>query len=164
MKLDAEGVSYQYSQLYNVPYITIQGGGVAISIPPVVGDCCLIFFADRCMDSWKKNQGNPAPLPNRRKHDISDGFAIVGLNPTPTMLAPAVPGEAGLIVSTAKVATVKIATMGGKITLQNTLPTPQNFNTIMQTLLTALASDPALDAGTVAAIGAAQVALAALFY
>src|ERR1019366_2659809 len=85
--------SFSYAPLFNVPFVTIQGGGVALSLPPAIGDNCLVIFSDRSLDSWKVNQGNPAPLPSFRTHDISDGFAIVGLNPTPTLLAPVVPGS-----------------------------------------------------------------------
>lgn len=164
MLMDAAKVSYQYPTLYNVPVLTLQGGGVAVSLPPAVGDSCLVVFSDRCMDSWKVNQGNPAPLPSLRKHDISDGFALFGLNPAPSKLPAPVPGEAGLIASAAGVATAKVATMGGKVTVRNL---SGSLGPILVALLTTMSTDAGLIAvapATATAAGTAALALTALLY
>jgi hypothetical protein len=63
--------------LLDVPVIVIGGGGFAITTPIVEGDECLVFFGDTCIDSWWKLGGTQEPMDVRR-HDLSDGFALVG--------------------------------------------------------------------------------------
>lgn len=41
------------------------------------GDECLVIFSDQCIDAWFKSGGVSTPLSSRR-HDLSDGFALVG--------------------------------------------------------------------------------------
>lgn len=165
MQMNAAGVSTPYQILPNVPFITIQGGNVAVSLPPAIGDNCLVLFSDRCLSSWKLNQGNAAPLPNLRKHDISDGIAIVGLNPIPSKFPIPVLGEAGLIASTIPgIATAKVTILGNKITIGNLTGT---LGTILATLFTAMSTDAGLIAvapTTATAAGVAAAAITALLH
>lgn len=50
-------------------------GNFTFDITP--GDECLVVFADSCIDGWFQNGVVSKPLTARR-HDWSDGFALVG--------------------------------------------------------------------------------------
>ncbi|MBD2797249.1 translation initiation factor IF-2 [Xenorhabdus sp. 18] len=63
--------------LVDVPVIFPRGGGVTLTFPIQPGDECLVIFADRCIDYWWQNGGIQEPVDPRR-HNLSDGFAIVG--------------------------------------------------------------------------------------
>jgi hypothetical protein len=69
-----------YPVLVDCPVLTLQGGGGAIQFPIAQGDACLLLFADRNLDAWFTSGFESAPQSNRC-HDLSDGIAIVGLNP-----------------------------------------------------------------------------------
>ena len=49
------------------------------------GDECLVIFADACIDGWYQNGTVASPL-LARKHDLSDGFAIVGFRSLPNVI------------------------------------------------------------------------------
>jgi hypothetical protein len=64
--------------LVDVPIVVV-GSGDYMCVPSIKkGDECLIIFGDNCMDAWWQSGGiqNQAEI---RRHDLSDGFAIVGL-------------------------------------------------------------------------------------
>jgi hypothetical protein len=65
------------SQLVDVPVCFPHGGGYLITFPIKAGDECLVVFSSRCIDGWWQS-GQIAPQTDRRMHDLSDGFAIVG--------------------------------------------------------------------------------------
>lgn len=69
-----------YPLLVDCPYMVLQGGGAYIDMPIKKGDYCIILFNDRNIDDWW-DTGNVAVPRDRRKHSISDGIAIVGINP-----------------------------------------------------------------------------------
>lgn len=84
-RLAADGTSTAYPILVDVPYMVLQGGGAYIDMPIAAGDYCLILFNDRNIDSWWST-ANVADPPSKRKHSLSDGFAIVGFNPKTAVL------------------------------------------------------------------------------
>ena len=80
-------------QLADVPIVIPRAGGFAVTLPVAAGDECLVVFADMCINAWW-SQGAPTdlnkPMPNqeeRRRHDLSDGFAILGPWSQPRKLA-----------------------------------------------------------------------------
>ena len=75
----------KYPLLVDVPFIVVQGGGAFLELPIKKDDYCLIFFNDRCIDNWWKSGNVTEPL-TTRKHDLSDGIALVGLNPKSSVL------------------------------------------------------------------------------
>lgn len=75
-----DGTSTEYPLLVDVPYFVLQGGGAYIDMPITAGDYCLVLFSDRDIDIWWST-ANVADPATTRKHDLSDGIAIVGLNP-----------------------------------------------------------------------------------
>lgn len=65
-----------------LPVLWQGGGGATFTFPVAPGDECLVVFACRDTAGWFA-QGGAAPAPSRRMHDLSDGFAIVGLRSRP---------------------------------------------------------------------------------
>lgn len=161
------GQSIPYPQLLNCPVVTIQGGGtvggVAAAFPIAIGDSCLVFFADRCMDAWKQN-GTPALIPNIRMHDLSDGFALVGINfPAKPLKVSLSAGEGGLcetVASAGSGAKVVINPVTHKIKVANTT---KNLETTLQLLIIGIlgmtsGGNPMVDATGSIAIAATDLA------
>lgn len=65
-------------------------GGV--TFPVSVGDECLLVFASRCIDGWWE-QGGVAKQAEYRMHDLSDGFAVLGVASKPKRMAAYQPGK-----------------------------------------------------------------------
>ncbi len=79
--LDVEaGQSIAYPVLADVPVYVQQGGGAFVELPIAAGDPCLVFFCDRDIDTWWTS-GNETTPNTLRKHNLSDSFAVVGVNP-----------------------------------------------------------------------------------
>lgn len=76
----ADGTSSAIPLLVDVPYMVLQGGGAYVDLPITAGDYCIVLFNDRDIDTWWSTANMADPATNR-KHDLSDGIAIVGLNP-----------------------------------------------------------------------------------
>lgn len=79
-RLARNGTSSFYPVLVDVPYFILQGGGAYLDMPITPGDYCIVLFNDRNLDVWWST-ANVADPPTPRKHSMSDGIAIVGLNP-----------------------------------------------------------------------------------
>lgn len=69
-----------YPVLVDCPVFVLQGGGAYIDMPVQSGDYCLVLFNDRNIDTWW-DSGNVAEPLTRRKHALSDGLVLVGINP-----------------------------------------------------------------------------------
>ena len=63
--------------LVDVPVVMPRAGGFSLVFVPKPGDECLVVFADMCIDSWWQSGGIQSQA-ERRRHDLSDGFAIMG--------------------------------------------------------------------------------------
>lgn len=74
-----------YPMLVDCPVFFLQGGGGYIDLPVSEGDYCLILFNDRDIDTWFSSANVAEPATNRA-HDLSDGFALVGINPSTRIL------------------------------------------------------------------------------
>lgn len=74
-----DGKTAKYPLLVDCPYFVLQGGGAYIDMPIKKGDDCLVLFNDRNIDDWW-DTANVAVPADTRKHSISDGFALVGIN------------------------------------------------------------------------------------
>lgn len=146
-----------YPQLFDCPVVSMQGGGGALTFPVIPGDECLILFSDSNIDAWYQNGSAQSALPlDGRRHDLSDGIAIVGLNSQANAISPAVTAsEVALTYSGAK-----IGEKSGKINISNAT---QSMLTAFDTFCTALAGTPTpAQVGTAAA--ALKVSIDALFY
>ena len=68
--------------LLDVPIIFPRAGNYILTMPIQAGDECLVVFGDSCMDAWWQSGGIQNQIDCRR-HDLSDGYAIVGLYSQP---------------------------------------------------------------------------------
>ena len=68
--------------LPDVPFFIYSGGNYCLTLPISVGDDCLVIFGDNCIDAWWQSGGVQNQV-ERRRHDLSDGFAIVGFKSQP---------------------------------------------------------------------------------
>jgi len=68
-----------YPLLADCPYFVLSGGGAYIDMPIKKGDSCIILFNDRNIDNWWSTENVKEPA-DRRKHSLSDGIALVGIN------------------------------------------------------------------------------------
>lgn len=75
------------SVLVDVPILVPRAGNFILTMPVTAGDECLVVFGDNCMDAWWQN-GCPKDANgeyisqnqiDKRRHDLSDGFAILGI-------------------------------------------------------------------------------------
>lgn len=68
--------------LTDVPFFVLGCGDYCITAPIKEGDECLVVFADMCIDGWWQN-GDIQNQIDLRRHDLSDGFALVGFRSNP---------------------------------------------------------------------------------
>lgn len=73
-------------KLLNVPLITPQTAKMSITLPVKKGDECLILFSERSIDLWLK-EGKVSPPNDFRFHDLSDGFALLGVSSNPKAIS-----------------------------------------------------------------------------
>jgi len=71
--------------LVDVPIFMPRAGGFTLTMPVTAGDECLVVFGDNCMDAWWQSGGVQNQV-EKRRHDLSDGFAIVGIWSQPRVL------------------------------------------------------------------------------
>jgi hypothetical protein len=78
-----DGSSYlvKYPILIDCPFIILGGGGATLTFPITKGDECLILFNDRDIDNWFSG-ATSGPVASARLHSLSDGIALIGLQPT----------------------------------------------------------------------------------
>ena len=81
--------------LLDVPFMVYSGGGYCLTLPIKPGDDCLVIFGDNCMDGWWQNGGVQNQVEMRR-HDLSDGYAIVGFRSQPNVVSGYSSGTAQL--------------------------------------------------------------------
>jgi len=76
--------------LVDVPICIPSAGRFHLTLPIVKGDECLIVFGDTCIDNWwefgKGEEGEPRDQKSLRRHDLSDGFAILGVKAQPDVI------------------------------------------------------------------------------
>jgi len=86
---DGTFTTIQMPVLLDCPVLWQGGGGVTAVFPIAAGDECLVVFSSRCIDNWWALGGVQDP-PEFRMHNLSDGFALVGVrNATRAYTPPA---------------------------------------------------------------------------
>lgn len=81
--------------LVDVPIVVPRAGGYALTLPIQAGDECLVVFGDMCMDGWWQSGGVQNQVECRR-HDLSDGFAVIGVWSQPRVIPGYSTGSAQL--------------------------------------------------------------------
>lgn len=71
--------------LEDVPVCFPQAGNFVLTMPVQAGDEVLIVFSDMCLDQWWA-AGGVQNWWDRRRHDLSDGIAVIGLNSVPRVI------------------------------------------------------------------------------
>jgi len=72
--------------LPDVPVYFPEGGGVTLTFPIKSGDEALVVIANRCIDAWWQSGGIQIQA-DIRMHDLSDGFAFVGVSSVPRVIS-----------------------------------------------------------------------------
>ena len=90
ISLDGVQEELEIPLLTDVPLVLPRAGGFVLAVAPVPGDECLIIFADMCIDAWWQSGGVQSQA-DKRRHDLSDGFAILGTWSQPRK--PSIPTE-----------------------------------------------------------------------
>lgn len=119
--------------LVDIPVCFPQAGNFVLTMPVQPGDEVLLVFSDNNIDSWWE-AGGIQNWNDRRRHDLSDAIAVVGLNSVPNVIPniSAVGAELRSKDGTMKVSieegalfdlptqTVTLTTLGASITLKTT--------------------------------------------
>lgn len=148
-----------YPILADCPVYFAGGKTSGLLHPVQQSDECLIFFNDRNIDNWFSSGQESIP-DNYRMHNLSDGFALVGIKSSPNVINDFDPLAVKLFNSEAflKIKTNKIAlanTAGDFYTI---------FNSLMDALIAATdANSIPLSPATIAALQAVKTAFAILF-
>lgn len=75
----------QLPVLVDVPVCFPQAGNYVLTMPVQAGDEVLIVFADQSIDSWWTSAGIQNWI-DRRRHDLSDAIAVIGINSQPNTI------------------------------------------------------------------------------
>ena len=79
----ANGTIIPHGNIYNLPYMRLQGGGNAVVVDPAAGDIGIAIFTDRDI-SIVKDTRKPGPPGGKLRNHFSSGLYIGGfLNGTP---------------------------------------------------------------------------------
>jgi hypothetical protein len=79
------GVATALPLLLDVPVQFPHAGGYCMTFPVKSGDECLVIFSDMCIDAWYQSGGVQNQL-EKRRHDLSDGMAILGITSQPKVI------------------------------------------------------------------------------
>ena len=71
--------------LVDVPIVLPRAGNFILTMPITKGDECLVMFSDMCIDAWFSNGGIQNQI-EKRRHDLSDSFAILGCYSQPNVI------------------------------------------------------------------------------
>lgn len=85
ININSVPVEKEIPVLINVPVLFPRAGIYSLTLPVKAGDECLLIFGDMCMDAWWQS-GEVQSQVERRRHDLSDAFALVGLWSQPRKL------------------------------------------------------------------------------
>lgn len=72
--------------LLDVPIVAPRAGGYSLTFPIKEGDECLVVFLDSCMDAWFNSGGIQNQI-EKRRHDLSDAVAILGMWSQPNVIS-----------------------------------------------------------------------------
>lgn len=75
---ESESRWFKIPPLLDVPLVFPRSGGYLLTLPIKKGDECLVLFSDMCIDAWYSHGGIQNQI-EKRRHDLSDAFAIPGI-------------------------------------------------------------------------------------
>ena len=81
-----DGEVLEYPLLTDCPVFVLQGQGAYVNMPVGAGDYCIVLFNDRSLDDWWVS-GKPMAPTITHTHSLSDGIALVGVQPLTKLLA-----------------------------------------------------------------------------
>lgn len=73
--------------LVNVPVQFPGGGDWHLTFPIKAEDECILIYAERSLDNWKKYGGLVEQSNLNRRHSVKDAIAIVGVHSQPTAIS-----------------------------------------------------------------------------
>lgn len=159
-----DGSASSVAPLLDCPVLVIQGGGVGVRGAIAAGDECVVLFSDHNLDAWFETGGETQTIPyDNRKHDMSDGVALVGLNSKANLLTLALAADEGGIAD----AVAKVAVKDGLVTIANDATTLAEALADLITALSSLSvntSTGIVQPATVTLLQAVQVKLDLLLY
>jgi len=85
MNIDGNISHEEIPSLLDVPVFMPRAGGYCLTMPVEKGDECLVIFGDNCMDAWWQSGGVQNQL-EKRRHDLSDGYALIGIWSQPRVI------------------------------------------------------------------------------
>lgn len=103
----------QLPPILDVPVCFPQGGDFCLTMPISAGDEVLLVFNDMCMDSWFTS-GGIQTWNDKRRHDLSDAFAMVGVNSLPNTISDIASNATEL---RSKDGATRVSVQGNSITL-----------------------------------------------
>lgn len=74
-----DGEEVELPDFEELPIINLIGGSSYIQMPLAIGDYCMLFVNERCIDNWYYGKDFTKPI-IPRMHDYSDSVALVGLH------------------------------------------------------------------------------------
>lgn len=85
IKEQINGKYIELPLLLDVPVQFPRAGGYCMTFPVKKGDECMVVFNDMCIDSWWQS-GDVQTQLEKRRHDLSDATAILGITSVPRAL------------------------------------------------------------------------------
>ena len=96
IEMDSTLADIPFPILLDVPICIPSAGGFSLTLPVQAGDECLVVFSDLGFDWWYQNGGVQNKTQDLRRHDLSDGFAILGVKSQPNVIPNYSPDSAQL--------------------------------------------------------------------
>lgn len=112
-----DGGNLDYPILVDVPVFMMRWGGFTISMPVKAGNECAVLFSERSLARFKKFGATGEPPSNIRFFDLSDGWAICGLNSDKNLISSY--DSDNLVIKSDNGNTVFTLTDDGKFSIEN---------------------------------------------
>lgn len=123
--------------LVDVPVCMPRAGGYVLTLPVQAGNECLVVFGDNCMDAWWQSGGVQNQI-DMRRHDLSDGYALLGVWSQPRVIpgysanSAQLRNDAGTVVIEVAGAAVNVTAPSVNVTGSETVNVSGNGNTVIE--------------------------------
>lgn len=88
LNIDGIEKNIEYPILRKIPFFSPQNQDFQITIPPKIGDSCILIFLERNSDEfWETGKVSTPTYAKIRRHSINDAVAICGFNPKPKKIS-----------------------------------------------------------------------------